>query len=151
MSEKKRPMTLKMGRFADLYLESRNATRSYAIAFGYNPDDPKQKEDHYNSWSVGAHNLLKDERVAEYLEVNLRELDRERDLTEKEIIMQLNRIALGGHFKENTRMEALKTLVRIKGMTDDSPTQQSVNINLSSDLSEAVTENTDKLWEPGEE
>ena len=43
------PMTPKMVEFCELYIQTRNATRSYAKAYGYKLDDPKQREKHYNS------------------------------------------------------------------------------------------------------
>lgn len=139
MTVNNNPMTPKMIEFCENYLDTRNATRSYAKAYGYKPDDPKQREDHYASWSVASSNLMKDNRIQEYLKQRTLETDYNRDLSEQEIIVQLNKIALGaGLYKENTRMDALKQLIKIKGMTEEYAGQQQVNINLSSELQEVM-------------
>ena len=52
--------------------------------------------------------------------------------------MLLNKIALGGQYKENTRMDAIKMLAKMRGMYDEVETEQQININLSSDLEEAI-------------
>lgn len=145
MVENNNPMTPKMIDFCEYYLESRNGTRSYALAYGYKPDDRKQKEKHYNSWSVSSSKLLQDNRIQKYLSGRMKELDYNRELSEQEIIHQLNKIALGsGLYKENTRMDALKQLIKIKGMTEETAGQQQVNINLSSDLTDIITESSNK-------
>lgn len=132
--KKKRPMTLKMRRFADFYFDTKNGTRSYAQAYGYDIDSEAGKERNYNSVSTNASKLLQDERIQEYLEVKELEVNYERDLSEKEIVMLLNKIALSMHYKENTRLEAIKMLTRIKKMYEEEERNTAININLSSDL-----------------
>lgn len=141
MSEVKKidkPMSAKMLKFCEFYLETRNGTRSYASAYGYDIDSDEGKKKYYNSVSTNASKLLKDSRIKEYLEYRMLEMNYERDLSEKEIVMQLNKIALGGQYKENTRMDALKMLARMKGMYEGDEKSQEVNINLSADLQEAI-------------
>lgn len=134
----KKPMTAGMLKFCEYYLETRNATHSYAEAYNRDITSPEGKEKSYNAVGVSASNMLKDPRVREYLEHRMLEMNYERDLTEQEIIMQLNKIALGGQFKENTRLEALKMLSRMKGMYEETEKEQTVTINLSGELGDAI-------------
>lgn len=127
--------------FTLLYAESGNATRAYAKAYGRDIDSEEGKKKNYNSVSVNASKLLKDDRVQKLLAQKEAEMDYHRDLSEKEIIIQLNRMALGTEFRENTRMDALKMLARIKGMYEADERSQAVNINLTSDLQDAINAN----------
>lgn len=138
LKDKNKPMSKGMLKFCEYYLETRNAVQSYAKAYGYDLSDPKVKEKHYNSLTASSSGLLKDPRIKEYLEHRMLEMNYERDLSDKEIVMLLNKIALGGHYKENTRLEALKMLSRMKGLYDEPEKEQSININLSADLQEAI-------------
>ena len=139
----KLPMTLKMRRFADYYFDTKNGTRSYAQAYGYDIDSEAGKERNYNSVSTNASKLLKDERIQEYLEIKELEVNYERDLSEKEIVMLLNKIALSMHYKENTRLEAIKMLTRIKKMSEEEERNTAININLSADLKKALEDDTE--------
>ena len=134
----KKPMTGKMLKFCEYYLETRTAVRSYAQAYGYDIDSEEGKEKHYQSCATNGYKLLQDERVKEYLEHRMLEMNYERDQSEKEILMLLNKIALGGQYKENTRMDAIKMLAKMRGMYDEIETEQQININLSSDLEDAI-------------
>lgn len=134
----KKKMTAGMLKFCEYYLETRNATKSYAEAYNRDITTPEGKAKAYNAVSVSASNLLKDPRVKEYIEHRMLEMNYERDLTPQEIVMQLNKIALGGQYKENTRLEALKMLSKMKGMYEETEKEQSITINLTGDLSEAV-------------
>lgn len=138
LKKPKKPMTPGMLKFCEYYLETRNATQSYAEAYNRDISSPEGKAKTYNAVSVSASNLLKDPRVRDYLEVRMLEMNYERDLSEQEIIIQLNKIALGGQFKENTRLEALKMLSRMKGMYEETEKEQQITINLTGDLTEAV-------------
>lgn len=128
------PITVNMKKFADFYLETRNGARSYARAYEIDIDTEEGRERSYNSVTTNASKLLKDERIIEYLERRELEMDYERDLSDKEIIMLLNRMALGGQYRENTRMEALKMLSKMKGMYEEKEKDTAININLSDEL-----------------
>lgn len=141
-------MSAKMLKFCEYYLETRNGTRSYASAYGYDIDSDEGRDKYYNSVSTNASKLLKDSRIKEYLEHRMLEMNYERDLSEQEIIMQLNKIALGGQFKENTRMDALKMLARMKGMYEEAEKSQDININLSADLQQAMEQSAKPNPEP---
>lgn len=134
----KTTMTGGMLKFCEYYLETRNATNSYAEAYDRDIYTPEGRERSYNSVTTSASNLLKDPRVKKYIEHRMLEMNYERDLTEQEIVMQLNKIALGGQFKENTRLEALKMLSRMKGMYEETERDQQITINLTGELADAV-------------
>lgn len=144
----KKPMTGRMLKFCEYYLETRNATRSYASAYEYDIDTPEGKDKHYQSCATNGYKLLQDERVKEYLEHRMLEMNYERDLSEKEIKVLLNKIALGGQYKENTRMDAIKMLARMHGMYDEIESEQQININLSSDLQDAIEKQREPNPEP---
>lgn len=139
---KKETMSANMLKFCEYYLETRNGTRSYASAYDKDIDSEEGKKKNYNSVSTNASKLLKDWRVRKYLEHRMLEMNYERDLSEQEIVMQLNKIALGGQYKENTRMDALKMLARMKGMYEGEDKSQDININLSADLQEAIEQSS---------
>lgn len=134
-------MTSKMRLFCENYLDTRNGAKSYAKAYGKDIESEEGRKKNYNSVTTNASKLLKDPRIKKYLESRMLEMDYERELTEKEIEMQLTKMALGGQYKENTRLEALKMLSRIKGMYEEDKTEQSISINLSSDLQKQIEEN----------
>lgn len=144
-----KPMTENMIRFCHNYIDTRNATRSYAKAYGYQVDDPEQREAHYNSWSVASHNLLKDTRVRDYINNKLKDMDHERELSDKEIIIELNRIALGRDlYKEGTRLKAIQELIKVKGMVEDNTTASSdITINLASELEDQIMKSREPLDE----
>lgn len=134
-------MTPKMKKFADYYLETRNGARSYAKAYEYDIDTEEGKEKNYNTVAVNAYKLLQDERIIKYLEIRELEMDYERDLSDKEIMMLLNRMALGGQYRETTRLEALKMLSKMKGMYEEVEKSTEINISLSEDLQDLIKEN----------
>lgn len=129
-------MNEQMIKFCNYYLESRNGVRSYAKAYGKPIDSPEDKERNYSTCNVGASKLLKDPRIKKYIEDRMREQDFERELSEQEIIMQLNKMALSDHYKENIKLDALKTLAKMKNMfTDEEANKEAtVNIQIGDDI-----------------
>lgn len=122
--------------FCDLYLTNRNGTKSYALAYEKDIDSPEGKEKNYANVSSSASALLSQPKIQKYLEEKIKENDFERELSESEIIAQLNKMALGNQYKENIRLDALKTLAKMKNMfTDEEANKEAtVNIQIGDDI-----------------
>ena len=139
--QKKQPaMNEQMIKFCEYYVETRNGVRSYAMAYNKPIDKPKDKEKNYSVCNSSASKLLKDARIKKYINDRLAEIDYERELSEQEIIIQLNKLALGAGYKENIKLEALKTLAKMKGMFEDEETNKeaTVNIQIGNDIKDLL-------------
>lgn len=101
--------------FCEYYIQTRNATRSYEKAYGTDLG----KEMNYNNCASSSSKLLKTDKIQNYIGSRLKELDVERMLDSKEIIMELNRIALEPAHKPSDRLKALEMLGRANAMFTD--------------------------------
>ncbi len=80
-------MTEKQKRFADEYLVDLNATRAYKAAY------PNIKND--NSAAVCANKLLRNPKVAKYIDERLKELESKRVATVQEVMEYLTTVLRG--------------------------------------------------------
>lgn len=121
-------MTDKQKIFADEYLIDLNATRAYKAAY------PKVKND--NTAAVSGSNLLRNTKVAEYIEERMAERTKRTEVTQDDVVKELATIgfaktALVNEFevKTNDKLKALELLGRHLGMfTDKSEIKANVSI-----------------------
>ena len=121
-------MTDKQKIFADEYLIDLNATRAYKAAY------PKVKND--NTAAVSANRLLRNAKVAEYIEERMAERAKGTEVAQDDVVKELATIgfaktALVNEFevKTNDKLRALELLGRHLGMfTDKSEVKATVSI-----------------------
>ena len=121
-------MTDKQKLFADEYLIDLNATRAYKAAY------PKVKND--NTAAVSGSNLLRNTKVAEYIEERMADRAKRTEVTQDNVVKELETIgfaktALVNEFevKTNDKLKALELLGRHLGMfTDKSEVKATVSI-----------------------
>lgn len=85
--EKVKELTIKQRKFADLYIETGNATQSYIDA-GYKATNRKVAE-------ANARKLLANYLVKNYIEVRMEELQQNMIASQEEILQYLTRVMRG--------------------------------------------------------
>lgn len=116
--------------FCDYYLQTRNMRQSYKKAYAV----PKNKEMGNNTASVNANKLMKRENVQAYLKAREDVLNLEHPMTEEEILLELNKMALNVANSPTARLKAFELLGKSKAMWVDKTEQEGtmdIEINLT--------------------
>lgn len=94
------------------------------------------------SAEVNSSRLLKNEKVKKYINMLLDELEENVEISDKEIIRELKRIAFRGK-NENARIKALSILGEITGLLGDRKkiTTNVINVTVSDDKAKALEDN----------
>lgn len=123
--------------FAEYYLESRNGSHAYELAYGRDMG-VKLAE---NSAKANAHRLLKHEQVKLYIESRIKEMDIDRALTPNEILVELSKTALNRNAKDSDRLKAIELLGKSQSMWNDGATGNDMDIKVV--LTNIKTENNE--------
>lgn len=116
--------------FCDYYLQTRNMRQSYKKAYAV----PKGKQMSNNTASVNANKLMKKENVQAYLKAREDVLHLEHPMTEEEILLELNKMALDVANSPTARLKAFELLGKSKAMWVDRTEQEGtvdIEINLT--------------------
>ena len=126
MANKKRSLTVKQRTFAEYYVLTGNATRSYIEAYGKNP------EKQYNYAATEGHKLLKHPLVREYIE----ELTRQRSPLANEawIIDKLLELISDPNAKDADKLKAYDMMLKCLGAYTTN-----VNANVTGEQTIVVT------------
>lgn len=115
--------------FCDYYLQTRNMRQSYKKAYAV----PKGKPMSNNTASVNANKLMKKENVQQYLKDREEVLNLEHPMTEEEILLELNKMALDVANSPTARLKAFELLGKSKAMWVDK-TEQEGNLDIEINL-----------------
>ncbi|WP_027098283.1 terminase small subunit [Clostridium paraputrificum] len=113
-------LTIKQKKFADIYLETGNATKA-AVEAGYNAKYAATNTD----------KLLKNTKIKNYIDERLKELDNEAIAKQEEILKTITAILRSKYSKDVDKLRAAKLLMQKYGMFTPEEEDKDVIINIS--------------------
>lgn len=111
-------LSIKQKKFADIYLETGNATKA-AIEAGYNEKYAATNTD----------KLLKNTKIKEYIDTRLKELDNDAIAKQEEILKIITSIMRNKSYKATERLKAAELLMKKYDMftpTDDESPEEDI-------------------------
>lgn len=113
--------------FAEYYLTCREGAHSYRMAYG--KDLGKEVAD--STARVNSHKLLRNPKVAKYIDDRLAETNIDRPLEPEEILVELSRTALDRKAKDSDRLKAIELLGKSRAMWSNGENDGLVDINVN--------------------